>query len=171
MPISNVSLPSAIKPQDKHGFCSATIPFYCFDILQKIPHRNCTFVAVHYHTTSQYWILNGASVALYLTVCALNMLMLTKPLTSRPRRHNPYKESQFWAQSLGEVTKCVSESHIRGRPSLNNDSTQVSLYVGLMISLWIFLFTAQPKEFFLDGLKKLEQRSHKCVEFRGKYVE
>jgi hypothetical protein len=28
-------------------------------------------------------------------------------------------------------------------------------------------FAAQPKEFFLDGLKKLEQRSHKCVEFRG----
>jgi hypothetical protein len=31
----------------------------------------------------------------------------------------------------------------------------------------IFLFAAQPKEFFLDGLKKLEQRSHKCVELRG----
>jgi hypothetical protein len=31
----------------------------------------------------------------------------------------------------------------------------------------IFLFAAQPKEFFLDGLKKLEQRSHMCVELRG----
>jgi hypothetical protein len=30
-----------------------------------------------------------------------------------------------------------------------------------------FLFAAQPKEFFLDGLKKLERRSHKCVELRG----
>jgi hypothetical protein len=34
-------------------------------------------------------------------------------------------------------------------------------YVGLLISLWlflfpVFLFAAQPKEFFLDGLKKLE---------------
>jgi hypothetical protein len=28
----------------------------------------------------------------------------------------------------------------------------------------IFRFAAQPKEFFLDGLKKLEQRSHKRVE-------
>jgi hypothetical protein len=28
-------------------------------------------------------------------------------------------------------------------------------------------FTAQPKELFLDGLKRLEQRSHKCVELRG----
>jgi hypothetical protein len=27
------------------------------------------------------------------------------------------------------------------------------------------------KKFFLDGLKKLEQRSHKCVELRGEYVE
>jgi hypothetical protein len=35
----------------------------------------------------------------------------------------------------------------------------------------IFLSAAQPKEFFLDGLKKLEQRSHKCVELRGEYVE
>jgi hypothetical protein len=31
----------------------------------------------------------------------------------------------------------------------------------------IFLFATQPKEFFLDGLKKLEQLSHKCVELRG----
>jgi hypothetical protein len=35
----------------------------------------------------------------------------------------------------------------------------------------IFLFAAEPKEFFLDGLKKLEQQSHKCVELRGEYVE
>jgi hypothetical protein len=45
-------------------------------------------------------------------------------------------------------------------------------YVGMLISLWlflfsIFLFAAQSKEFFLDGLMKLEQRSHKCVELRG----
>jgi hypothetical protein len=31
----------------------------------------------------------------------------------------------------------------------------------------VFLFAAKPKEFFLDGLKKLEQRSHKCMELRG----
>jgi hypothetical protein len=31
----------------------------------------------------------------------------------------------------------------------------------------IFLFAVQPKEFFLDGLKKLEQRSHKCEELKG----
>jgi hypothetical protein len=31
----------------------------------------------------------------------------------------------------------------------------------------IFLFAAQPKEFFLDGLHKLEQRSHKYVELKG----
>jgi hypothetical protein len=34
----------------------------------------------------------------------------------------------------------------------------------------IFLFAEQPKELFLDGLKKLEQRSHKCVELSGEYV-
>jgi hypothetical protein len=49
-------------------------------------------------------------------------------------------------------------------------------YVGVLISVWLFLFptflfAAQTKEFFLDGLNKLEQRSHKCVELRGEYVE
>jgi histone-lysine N-methyltransferase SETMAR len=32
-------------------------------------------------------------------------------------------------------------------------------------------FGAQPKEFFLYRLKKLEQRSHKYVQLRGEYVE
>jgi hypothetical protein len=43
--------------------------------------------------------------------------------------------------------------------------------VRVLISLWLFLFSTQPKEFFLDVLKKLEQRSHKCVELREEYVE
>jgi hypothetical protein len=34
-----------------------------------------------------------------------------------------------------------------------------------------FLICSKTKKFFLDGLKKLEQRSHKCVELRGEYVE
>jgi hypothetical protein len=50
-------------------------------------------------------------------------------------------------------------------------STWPNQYVGVLISLWLFLFPAQPKEFFFDGLKKLEQRSHKCVELRGEYIE
>jgi hypothetical protein len=49
------------------------------------------------------------------------------------------------------------------------------LYVGVLISLWLsiipILFAPQPKEFFLNGLKKLEQRSHECVELREGYVE
>jgi hypothetical protein len=50
------------------------------------------------------------------------------------------------------------------------------IYVRVLISLWlflfpVFLFAAQQKEFFLDWLKKLEQRSHKFVEVRGEYVE
>jgi hypothetical protein len=48
-----------------------------------------------------------------------------------------------------------------------------SVYVGVLISLWLFLiplflFAAQPTEFFLDVLKKLEQQRHKYVELRGK---
>jgi hypothetical protein len=53
----------------------------------------------------------------------------------------------------------IKEEHIR------------QIYVGVLRSLWLFLFAAQPKEFFFDGLKELEQRSHMCVELRGKYVE
>jgi hypothetical protein len=34
-----------------------------------------------------------------------------------------------------------------------------------------FPICSTTKGFFLDGLKKLEQRSHKCVELRGEYVE
>jgi hypothetical protein len=44
-------------------------------------------------------------------------------------------------------------------------------YVGVLINLWLFLFAAQPKEFFLYGLKKLDQRTQKCVELRGEHVE
>jgi hypothetical protein len=31
----------------------------------------------------------------------------------------------------------------------------------------LFLVAAQPKEFCMGGLKKLEQRSHKCVQLKG----
>jgi hypothetical protein len=66
-------------------------------------------------------------------------------------------------------SECQYSGHKRLFPHPSN-------YVGLLISLWlfvlpIFLFAAQPKEFFLERLKKLEQRSHKCVELRGEYVE
>jgi hypothetical protein len=57
------------------------------------------------------------------------------------------------------------------------DCTAIDRYVGVLINPWLFLFPIflfqhnQKKEFFLDGLKKLEQRSHKWVELRGEYVE
>jgi hypothetical protein len=41
----------------------------------------------------------------------------------------------------------------------------------MSLAFSIFLFAAQSKEFFSDVLKKLEQRSHKCVELRVEYVE
>jgi hypothetical protein len=58
------------------------------------------------------------------------------------------------------------------RHILKNSNIRSHLkYVGVLISLWLFLFAAQPKEFFLNKLKKSEQRSHKCVELTGEYVE
>jgi hypothetical protein len=46
-------------------------------------------------------------------------------------------------------------------------SRAFSVYVGVLIILCLFLFAAQPYEFFLDELKKLEQQSHKCVKLTG----
>jgi hypothetical protein len=48
---------------------------------------------------------------------------------------------------------------------------QISWGADKFLAFPIYLFAAQPKEFFLDGLKKLEQRSHNCVEHREEYVE
>jgi hypothetical protein len=62
-----------------------------------------------------------------------------------------------------------------GKTGEFSDDIGLSCYVGVLIKYLafpIFLFAAQRKEFFLDGLNKLEQRSHKCVELRGGgYVE
>jgi hypothetical protein len=38
----------------------------------------------------------------------------------------------------------------------------------LVVDWWV---AGQPKEYFLEGLKKLEQRSRKCVKLQGEYVE
>jgi hypothetical protein len=43
--------------------------------------------------------------------------------------------------------------------------------MSLAFPISFFLFATQPKEFLLDGLKKLEQRSRKCAELKGEYVE
>jgi hypothetical protein len=34
-----------------------------------------------------------------------------------------------------------------------------------------YLFAAQLSEFYLDGSKKLEKQSKKCVELRREYIE
>jgi hypothetical protein len=44
-------------------------------------------------------------------------------------------------------------------------------YGGVLMSLWLFLFAAQSRGFFLDQLKKLEQGNHTCVELKGEYVD
>jgi hypothetical protein len=41
----------------------------------------------------------------------------------------------------------------------------------LVFLFLIFLYAAQPKEFFLDRLKKFEQKSRKCGGAPGEYVE
>jgi hypothetical protein len=88
-----------------------------------------------------------------------------------------------------EIPKRLEINHLRGGLRFGDERGRVTTgrnwgeseghceqYVGVLISLWLFLFhiclfPAQAREFFLDVLKKLEQRSHKCVELRGEYVE
>jgi hypothetical protein len=38
------------------------------------------------------------------------------------------------------------------------------------LAFLLFLFAGKPKEFFWDGLKKSEERSHKSLELRREYV-
>jgi hypothetical protein len=51
----------------------------------------------------------------------------------------------------------------------NTLSSEIRRGADKSLAFCIFVFAAQPKEFYLDGLKKLEQRSHKCVELGGIY--
>jgi hypothetical protein len=45
-------------------------------------------------------------------------------------------------------------------------------HLGDMASYFTYgWFPLQPKDFFLDGFKKLEQRSQKRVEVRREYIE
>jgi hypothetical protein len=80
---------------------------------------------------------------------------------------------KFCLHIYGLFNNAVSISDYRASSFTEIDAMAC---VGVLISLWlflfpIFLFAAQPKEFFLSGLKKLEKRSHKYVELRGEYVE
>jgi hypothetical protein len=45
------------------------------------------------------------------------------------------------------------------------------IFLKILYVFPILLFAAHPKDLFFDGLKKLEQRSHKCGGLRAEYVE
>jgi hypothetical protein len=76
--------------------------------------------------------------------------------------------------SLWGVTPCspveVHTCH-EGTFCLHPQSRRICRGADKSSAFPIFLFAAQPKEFFLDGLKNLKQRSHKCVELREEYVQ
>jgi hypothetical protein len=48
--------------------------------------------------------------------------------------------------------------YLDGEVSNTSKSKKLQMkYEGVLISLWLFLFSAHSKEFFFDGLKKSEQ--------------
>jgi hypothetical protein len=70
------------------------------------------------------------------------------------------------------LVSCLAYSSILKMEAMCFSETSICLrtrrcYVGVLISLLLFLLAAQRKEFFLDGLKKLEQRSHKLFGVQG----
>jgi hypothetical protein len=81
-------------------------------------------------------------------------------------------ESPHCTQDILNVSITVAAG-LAAEPSAHSLFFDVLSFKGLRrgadksLAFHISLFAAQPKCFFLDGLKKLEQRSHKCVELRG----
>jgi hypothetical protein len=68
---------------------------------------------------------------------------------------------QTYSPDLAALDYCLFPSfkkHLKGRKFLSIEQAT------LAADEW---FAAQPKECFLDGLKNLEQQSHKRVELRG----
>jgi hypothetical protein len=70
--------------------------------------------------------------------------------------------------SMHVETVAVGHIHFPLKCDLLSGHPSSSLRMGADKSLAfpIFLFAAQPKECLLYGLKKSEQRSHRCVELR-----
>jgi hypothetical protein len=67
-----------------------------------------------------------------------------------------------WHIKTIQMNRYVRESKKYGKEIVPADCRK-QVYIEVLISLWLFLFATEPKEIFLDGLTKLEQRSHKCV--------
>jgi hypothetical protein len=64
---------------------------------------------------------------------------------------------------------CFDENHNLGLIKESREIRRGDKSLAFPISY--FPICSTKKKFFLDGLKKSEQRSHKCVELRGEYVE
>jgi hypothetical protein len=93
------------------------------------------------------------------------------PLRSKYSPQHPVFKHPHTSQKLILFVETAARNAIPTMSSLNL-SKMWNRYVGVLISFWLFLFlifllAAKPKEFSLDGLKKLEQQSHKCVELKG----
>jgi hypothetical protein len=84
----------------------------------------------------------------------------------RPNKQTNKQTKTFRTVTGHKATKSLGK-HV------HSNCSRTPKYIGLLVSLFFGFAYLQhnPKEFFLDGLKKLEQRSHKCVELRGEYVE
>jgi hypothetical protein len=102
-----------------------------------------------------------------MSLCQLTLRLLPPPprgskcrgVGALPKYTQSITRAKRYLNDLGLFIGTVSSSDYKRRGADKS------------LAFLLFLFAAQPKELFFDGLKTLEQRSHKCVELRGEYVE
>jgi hypothetical protein len=72
-----------------------------------------------------------------------------------------------------QLAVTLSHKHMPGQFVIALTRTENTNYLGVLISLWLFLFSylQHTKRIFLRWVQKLEQRIHKCVELRVEYLE
>jgi hypothetical protein len=117
--------------------------------------------------------LSAAQKFHLLHVEITNLLVLLELDTNEFSSIKPWTSSTETCKLLRCST--LADKILRYFPVSSSKQCSLHVYVGVLISLWsslfpIFIFATPPKEFFLDGLKKLQERRHKCVELRGEYV-
>jgi hypothetical protein len=81
----------------------------------------------------------------------------------------PGKLKEGLRKTMKRFSKVIRCPELIFEPTASRIRRGVDKSVAFHISY--FPISSTTKRFFLDGLKKLEQRSHKCAELRGEYVE
>jgi hypothetical protein len=118
--------------------------YVCIRVGHKTSPCNATFNDLLTMQCKWYWTASSQ-----IAVCL--PMRKTTLCPARAPQFATYRRGIFWRSE----SRCTRKKYVR-------------VLISLRLSLFlIFIFAAQPKEFILNGLKKLEKRSHKCAELKG----